>query len=440
MEGEGCMGTESASGAWGDFYQKKLSHLKDADFFQWAAGIVGKPKEKLESFTMHAPLEIMARFLLLSHVQKKYHGLARLQMFASVVRYREIGGELKLPVKMPPNEILKAEPTLAKVREAIDAGDVERALTFSQALCNLESHTQLLCGLADKFVSHYSCGAHSHIYLHLFSQLPQMQQRAALPMSLGFIHELARHPDQQVIPAVTNARNGSAGHVHARALEDIVWDTPKLNAPSEEGISAMLAKSIKHGLDSDIRLNLAAQGKAPNPSDIGFVLPCRIAAFSMIQEDDVHTRYGWTHALTLPQAVLGLSRYLNDPATGMMISNLYAVSYQAILAKASAKTDVNLPDSEQPFDEAIFHSSHMAMSAGWHLPLGQRVRAFERLATEACIRPDCHCVKYVLAAWQMAECDSRFGHVYLAAASRLVHNWISKYPYSQIISRLYERD
>ncbi|MFX5937594.1 hypothetical protein ABTE71_19765, partial [Acinetobacter baumannii] len=86
------------------------------------------------------------------------------------------------------------DAALAATRDAVVAGDTNRALSAAQALVSHGAHAQLVDGLSDLLVSRYSCGAHSHIYLNLVAQLQPAQQQAALPMLLGFVHEVSRHP------------------------------------------------------------------------------------------------------------------------------------------------------------------------------------------------------------------------------------------------------
>ena len=423
----------------GQISEKDLFSLSDDSFFEWAAGLVSSPKSKLASFTMHAPLEIMARFLLLHRVAPEHQFLARLQIAASATRYTEIGQSLALPSVYTHGNALNGDGPLEKVIRSIANGDVEGTVKASCEFVASGAYPLLVDGLADHFVSHFSCGAHSHIYLHLLSLLSPSQQRVALPMLIGFANELSHHPRQVISPIENGAACYKIGADNEH-LASTILNVTKLEPPSEGGISAMVAHSLAHKLDSELRSIIADQSLSDDSADDGFVLPCRIAAHSMIQEDGTHTCYGWTHALTLPQAVLGLSGSFANPANAMLASNLYAISYQAILAKGRQNLSYLPPSNELSFDEALLHSPEAALAAGWHLPSELRQVAFGRLATEACIRPDCHCVKYVLAAWQMAEFDADFAHLYLAAACRLVHFWISEYPHNEIIERLKERD
>ena len=73
----------------GDEYEDRaLGELSDADFFDQICAIVPRPPVRgLTSFTLHAPLEAMARYGLMRLVNPIDHELARLQMVASASAY-----------------------------------------------------------------------------------------------------------------------------------------------------------------------------------------------------------------------------------------------------------------------------------------------------------------------------------------------------------------
>ncbi len=56
---------------------RELESINDRELFRAAASVVAKPKLALSSFTMHAPLEVMARYTLLPLVSPADRELAR---------------------------------------------------------------------------------------------------------------------------------------------------------------------------------------------------------------------------------------------------------------------------------------------------------------------------------------------------------------------------
>src|ERR1700733_9243205 len=70
---------------------RNLDALSDGELFRQAAAIVSRtPADDIESFVLHAPLELMARYGLLRLVGPPERELARLQMIASAASYGSI--------------------------------------------------------------------------------------------------------------------------------------------------------------------------------------------------------------------------------------------------------------------------------------------------------------------------------------------------------------
>src|ERR1700692_1988297 len=71
-----------------EYMDRALGELSDAELFDQACAIVARPPVRgLTSFTLHAPLEVMARYGLMRLVDPSDRELARLQMLASAAVY-----------------------------------------------------------------------------------------------------------------------------------------------------------------------------------------------------------------------------------------------------------------------------------------------------------------------------------------------------------------
>jgi hypothetical protein len=82
--------------------RRDLDAVGDADLCQQAAAIVSRPPVKgSSSFTLHAPLELLARYGLLPLVDPRERSLARLQLVASAAAFESgtTGGDP--PAKIP---------------------------------------------------------------------------------------------------------------------------------------------------------------------------------------------------------------------------------------------------------------------------------------------------------------------------------------------------
>jgi hypothetical protein len=93
-------------------------------------------------------------------------------------------------------------------------------------------------------------------------------------------------------------RNFDGKAVGYRPLVDALLQAPLLGLPASDFIFPM----VRHGAEAAGRL-LADVSCAP---DVAARALSRVAAWSMLQETDEYTPYGWTHTLTIPQAVMSL--------------------------------------------------------------------------------------------------------------------------------------
>jgi hypothetical protein len=148
----------------------------------------------------------------------------------------------------------------------------------------------------------------------------------------------------------------------------------------------------------------------------------RVAAWSMIRDDPASAPYGWSHCLTLPQAVLGLTPWLPDPTVATAIAATYVVGFRAAqgygdldLGAAPARVSVPLPDAlaADPVTAAgaAFHASDALLDA-----------ITPELAARAGAHEDAHLAKYTLACFDAAARDPEQRNLYFAAAAYL-HAW-----------------
>jgi hypothetical protein len=119
----------------------------------------------------------------------------------------------------------------------------------------------------------------------------------------------------------------------------------------------------------------------------------RVAAWAMVQEAPDHVPYGWTHALTIPQAVLSLGI---EPRLAVAVAGSQLIGFRASMGARRLDPDAPLPATAD-LDP-------------------------QELATAASLHGDAHVVKYTLAALDAAAYDPAFGDLYLAAANRH-HEW-----------------
>ena len=64
------------------YLRRGLDGLSDVDLLDAVVGVLREPRDRMTSFTLHTPLEALARYSLLPYVRPEYHELARTQLVA----------------------------------------------------------------------------------------------------------------------------------------------------------------------------------------------------------------------------------------------------------------------------------------------------------------------------------------------------------------------
>jgi hypothetical protein len=161
---------------------------------------------------------------------------------------------------------------------------------------------------------------------------------------------------------------------------------PRLGLPGSNFIFPM----VRHGAETASRL-LADASSAPEAASRAL---SRVAAWSMLQEPDEYVPYGWTHTLTIPQAVMSLDL---DPRLAVAVAASQVIGFRASMGERSLNRALPPPPVE---DDAM-----------------------ARLTVEASRHHDAHFVKYTLAYLDAISADPEMAHLYVAAAERLAAWW-----------------
>ncbi len=148
----------------------------------------------------------------------------------------------------------------------------------------------------------------------------------------------------------------------------------------------------------------------------------RAAAWTMLLEPGEHAPYGWSHCLTMPQAVLGLAGAI-DPNLALAVAATYVVGFRSALAVNPLEPVFPTDDPGVPLAAALDAGPDTAAAAVWHLRDPDVPAVVSELATRASIQPDAHLVKYTLACLDAAATDRSHQRLYLAAAASLVGWW-----------------
>jgi hypothetical protein len=247
--------------------------------------------------------------------------------------------------------------------------------------------------------------------------LPRVAPRGEITGELlrQLARELAGRPEWRL--RWFEGRPAAAG-VDAEAISAALVATPRLGDPISTFIHPLMSR-----IDS-ADAGGAWLGAVTLGSDIGdrgrAVL--RVAARSMIAEPTRHAPYGWSHCLTMPQAVLGVADACSDPAMALAVAATYVAGFRT-LADGPLPTEIDMADPGLPLDEAITAGPTIAAAAAWHSSSQDERTVIATLAGRAAVHPDAHLVKYTLACLDAAAADRPSRRLFLAAAAALAGWW-----------------
>lgn len=395
-----------------DLLRDRLATGADTELVEAVAAVVRVPRtEPADSFILHAPLELAARTALLSYVRPEHRPGARSWLVALARTFAGSGP----PVPEPDASEYDSMPDAAtRLVAAIDAGDLDRVDAAAQWLGRTASAAELRELLAAAVVRRLGAAGHASIFLYL---LPRVASRGELTGELlrGLARELAREHDWQLHWLDDRPR---ASPSSPTALFDTLASTPRIGTPTDTFIYPLMSYVDEHGIAARLL------GPVTGATDLLFAGAAvrRAAAWSMLTEPGDHAPYGWTHCLTLPQAVLGVADALPDPSVALAVAATYVVGFRSALAVRPLEPAVPA-DPGLALREALATGPDVAAGAAWHAPPATRGQVRAELASQASIRRDAHLVKYTLACFDAAAADPAHERLFLAAAASLVAWW-----------------
>ncbi len=349
-----------------------------------AAALVAVPLDTVEnSFTLHAPLELLGRVGLLPHVARARRADAAAMIVELADRYAAAGD----PVDAPrPAELGTPEQAASRLLAAVRAGELDEVDALAAALLPTVSPAEAVGLLGEGLVTSLAAAGHAPIG---FSLLGRVRPMLTTELLRGPLRSIARRPEWQIHwhRDVTTVGNPELLYAAVRA-------TPMLGRPGSDFIHPLMSQVQDAGVAAELlgpvladRFDTAAAARALH----------RVAAWSMVHDDPSQAPYGWTHALTMPQAVMALAGAGVTPRTALAVAGTFTVGFRA------AHGTVELPVEIEP---------GAAPAATW-----------TELLTAAAVHDDAHLVKYALAARHSADDDPAFETLYRSALAALVEFW-----------------
>ncbi len=353
-----------------------------------AAEAIVVPRAGAEtSFTLHAPLELLARVGLLPYLTGSVHEQALARITGLAADYTATD----TPVAKPEAALFVDLSAAASALDAaLRAGDADRVDVIACWLAPRLDHATARHLLAPSIVDSLAAAGHASIALHL---LPRVAD-GALPVALlrGALRSIAANPDWRI----DWFRSADASDAPPASLADALAALPHLGRPGSSFIRPLMAQVQ----DSGVATRLLAPALRPgfDAAEAGRTL-LRAAAWSMLHDDPHHAPYGWSHCLTMPQAVLSLAGDGVPARTAVAVAATFVAGFRAAHGLQALGSLANAPGD-----------------AGRAPDPGE-------LASFAALHHDAHLVKYTLACFHAAESDPAWRTTYLRAAAHLADGW-----------------
>jgi hypothetical protein len=326
----------------------------------------------------------MARVGLLPFVTADDRGAAVAALRTFVERYEASGPAADSPAVVSFSSSHEAASTLD---HALREGDLDTVDAVTIWLAENCSHRQLRHLIAESIVDSLAAAGHAPIGFHLLGRVAG----GALPATLlrGPLREVARHPDWRITWFRTTAEPAEPV-----SLPSALAAVPQLGRPGSDFIYPLMTQVERTGVGAEVLG--PTLGNRLDPVVARRTLQ-RAAVWSMVHDDPTQAPYGWTHALTMPQAVMSLA------GDGVEVRTAVAVAATFLAGFRAAHSLTPLGSLEPGF-------------AG-------DADSVAELASYASAHHDAHLVKYTLACLHAASDDPAWRNEYLAAAGYLADWW-----------------
>jgi len=388
----------------------------DAALGEAVGSVLAIPKvAPADSFVLHSPLELLARLCLLARIEPSARQGARRRLLWLAASYEAAGPGLPRPRLVEPAQPI--DDVARRLVASLEAGDLDDIDRYAAALGAQATPSELRQLLGRPVAASLAAAAHGSIYLSL---LPRAATAGGPLGSMlrGLARDLGRHPDWRLRwfedpdePSVTES------------LADALLAVPMLGSPGSNTIHPLMCQAEESGLASKLASGILRDG----PVDVGLARAqlSRIAAWSMLEEPNHHA-YGWSHCMTMPQAVLALAADTADPGVAVAVAATHVIGFRAALGERSLEPLYEPePVAASDLGEAMSEGPATAAAYAWHASTDPiAIRLLEAsLASRAAPHHDAHYAKYTLACFDAADADPSHERLYLAAAAFLGGYW-----------------
>jgi hypothetical protein len=328
----------------------------DAELIAECAAVIDVPKAvPANSFMLHAPLELLARAILLDRVPPASRPAARARLRWVADTYAAAGASID---PLPPATDLDVDVTMLSLAAA----------------------------------------GHAPILLSLRRRVGAVSAGFGNPLVAT---EVGRYPDWKLSwPRARRTSGPSSGDLARRLAAP-----PSPGDPGSDFIYPTMHLTETSGLAADV-LEAPLRGM---PVDDARRVLLRTAAQSMLQDNRDAAPYGWTHCLTMPQAVLVAADHGADADIAVAVAATYVLGFRATQGR------VRIDPSWSPPRDTV-------AGAVWSAGDDELPSIVDELVSFGAIHPDAHVAKYTLACLDAADADPEARRLFLAAAAHL-HEW-----------------
>lgn len=402
----------------GDYHRLGLVRWSDDELVGAVSACLARPKvAPADSFVLHAPLELLARAALLDLLPIDRREAARIGLTRLVATYTAAGEELASPAALAdegPSLVERA----GRVEAAMTAGDLDAVDRLAGPLLAAATADELRTLLAPWVTASLAAAAHGSIALNLLGRAGTAAAVGA-DVLRGPLRELARNPDWR-LHWFDDPSEPVAAPVN---LREALLDVPYLGVPESSFIYPLMHQAEESGLARQLLAGVAepATDVAAAARDL-----LRVAAWSMVQEGPAHAPYGWSHCLTLPQAVLAVAaRGAASPGVAVAVAATHVLGFRAALGHQPLDPHWAPPAPQTgDLDAAIAAGPGEAAAFAWAAAQAAGGSELLRcLAERASAHDDAHLVKYTLACHDAVGSDPAAAPLYLAAAASLRAWW-----------------
>jgi|GEM_PF-4005186 len=413
----------------GELYrERRLSEVSDRELFRACIPLLAEPKQETTGFTLHAPLEVMARYRMLPLLAPADRDLARMQMLAMVARYQASGESIP-----PPQTIaLNADQAEAELRKAASEGDVERADAICTGLADEYGVKVLLRSIADLALETLTAATHTHIGLMHIARIWGEAGPVAAQLARTGLRAMAQEPVARLKPV-------SKHRVLKDPQSDLEFILSQVPAqpPSVKGIRPLLEDAEKAGLFEELLGDALLSSRDPGMCKAASRAACRIAALSMLGDSTEFpaslstfpcqaAKFIWTHCLTMPQAAWMLTQFVPQPqfaAQATHVGAAWVIGLRYCYGNGALELQPSFESPRTDFAAALAESPRAAAATAWAAGPEDRPELVRIMATESTIRSDAHLVKYVRACLDAVEQSPADERLFHASAAYLCSIW-----------------